>query len=294
MPLIDDDEIVYFRDIYDHVIRLTDELDNYRELASATLDVYLTTINNNLSVIMKRLTGVTVILAGIGAVAGIFGMSEAGTALAGQRGRRVLGGHRHDRSSWRRRSPRSSCAGSTGSSRLHVTRSRPAWASGGRPRGRPPPARRLGDDLELAGRALGTLGGLEPELLLRRGEGVVEVELVAVGPRDLVQEPLVVARPDLDDHPEHLLAVLDLRRLEERQEHALAGVGVEVGGAALAGLSERADPHRDVAQRVVVAVARRDDRQVDVEGGDPDPRGDPVGRGARARRRADRARAAAA
>jgi Mg2+ and Co2+ transporter CorA len=33
---------------------------------------------------MKRLTGVTVILAGIGAVAGIFGMSEAGSAVAGQ------------------------------------------------------------------------------------------------------------------------------------------------------------------------------------------------------------------
>jgi len=81
--LIDPDELVYFRDIYDHVIRLTDELDNYRELASATLDVYLTQVNNNLSVIMKRLTGVTVILAGIGAVAGIFGMSEAGTALGG-------------------------------------------------------------------------------------------------------------------------------------------------------------------------------------------------------------------
>jgi magnesium transporter len=81
--LIDPDEIVYFRDIYDHVIRLTDELDNYRELASATLDVYLTQVNNNLSVIMKRLTGVTVILAGIGAVAGIFGMSEAGQALNG-------------------------------------------------------------------------------------------------------------------------------------------------------------------------------------------------------------------
>jgi magnesium transporter len=77
MPLIDAEEIVYFRDIYDHVIRLTDELDNYRELASSTLDVYLTQINNNLSVIMKRLTGVTVILAGIAAVAGIFGMSEA-------------------------------------------------------------------------------------------------------------------------------------------------------------------------------------------------------------------------
>lgn len=81
--LIDPDELVYFRDIYDHVIRLTDELDNYRELASATLDVYLTQVNNNLSVIMKRLTGVTVILAGVGAIAGIFGMSEAGAALGG-------------------------------------------------------------------------------------------------------------------------------------------------------------------------------------------------------------------
>jgi magnesium transporter len=75
--------ILYFRDVYDHLIRVTDELDNYRELVSGTLDIYLTIVNNNLSVIMKRLTGVTVILAGIGAVAGIFGMSEAGAAFSG-------------------------------------------------------------------------------------------------------------------------------------------------------------------------------------------------------------------
>jgi magnesium transporter len=86
LALIDAEEIIYFRDIYDHVIRLTDELDNYRELASATLDVYLSTINNNLSLIMKRLTGVTFIVAGIGAVGGIFGMSQATPALAGQEG----------------------------------------------------------------------------------------------------------------------------------------------------------------------------------------------------------------
>jgi magnesium transporter len=78
------DHLVYFRDVYDHLIRVTDELDNYRELVTGTLDVYLSTINNNLSLIMKRLTGVTVILAGIGAAAGIFGMSEAGSALAGK------------------------------------------------------------------------------------------------------------------------------------------------------------------------------------------------------------------
>ena len=50
-------------------------------LVTAALDVYLSTVNNNLSLIMKRLTGITVILAGIGAFAGIFGMSEAATAF---------------------------------------------------------------------------------------------------------------------------------------------------------------------------------------------------------------------
>jgi magnesium transporter len=83
LALIDAEELVYFRDIYDHVIRLTDELDTDRELVAATVEIYLSTINNNLSTIMKRLTGVTVILAGAGAIAGVFGMSEAGLAFSG-------------------------------------------------------------------------------------------------------------------------------------------------------------------------------------------------------------------
>ena len=83
LPQVRPEHIVYFRDVYDHLIRVTDELDTYRELVAGTLDMYLTIVNNNLSLIMKRLTGVTVILAGIGAVAGIFGMSEAGAAFAG-------------------------------------------------------------------------------------------------------------------------------------------------------------------------------------------------------------------
>jgi magnesium transporter len=75
------ERIIYFRDVYDHLIRLTDELDSYRELVSTTLDIYLSQINNNLSEIMKRLTGITVVLATIGAIGGIFGMSEAGAAF---------------------------------------------------------------------------------------------------------------------------------------------------------------------------------------------------------------------
>jgi magnesium transporter len=84
--VVGDESVLYFRDVYDHLIRLNDELDTQRELIAGTLDVYLSSINNNLSAIMKRLTGVTVILAGIGAIGGLFGMSEAASALSGQAG----------------------------------------------------------------------------------------------------------------------------------------------------------------------------------------------------------------
>ena len=84
--LIADQNVFYFRDVYDHLIRLNDELDSFRELVADALEIYLSTINNNLSTIMKRLTGVTVILAGMGAIAGLFGMSEAASALAGVEG----------------------------------------------------------------------------------------------------------------------------------------------------------------------------------------------------------------
>jgi magnesium transporter len=82
LPFIAPEHIVYFRDIYDHAVHLSDEYDGFRELVTAALDVYLSTVNNNLSLIMKRLTGITVVFAGLGAFAGIFGMSEAGAAFA--------------------------------------------------------------------------------------------------------------------------------------------------------------------------------------------------------------------
>ncbi|MEO8272462.1 MAG: magnesium transporter CorA family protein [Chloroflexota bacterium] len=84
--LIAEPNTFYFRDVYDHLIRLNDELDSFRELVAGSLEIYLSTINNNLSTIMKRLTGVTVILAGVGAIGGVFGMSEAASALSGAEG----------------------------------------------------------------------------------------------------------------------------------------------------------------------------------------------------------------
>jgi magnesium transporter len=84
--LIRDPQVFYFRDVYDHLIMLGDEFDNLRELVAGALEVYLSTVNNNLTVIMKRLTGVTVVLAGIGAVGGLFGMSQATPAISGAEG----------------------------------------------------------------------------------------------------------------------------------------------------------------------------------------------------------------
>jgi magnesium transporter len=83
-PLIAAEHVIYLRDVYDHLLRVTDELDNYRDLVAGTMEVYLSTINNNLSVIVKRLTSVTLLVAGVGAIGGLFGMSEAGAALAGE------------------------------------------------------------------------------------------------------------------------------------------------------------------------------------------------------------------
>lgn len=84
--LVGESQVLYFRDIYDHLIRLTDEFDTFRELTAETIELYLSTVNNNLTVIMKRLTAATVVLAGIAAVAGLFGMSEASSALDGREG----------------------------------------------------------------------------------------------------------------------------------------------------------------------------------------------------------------
>jgi magnesium transporter len=84
--LISSENVFFFRDVYDHLIRLHEELDLLRELVAGSIEIYLSTINNNLSGIMKRLTGVTVVIAGIGAIGGIFGMSEAAGALAGTEG----------------------------------------------------------------------------------------------------------------------------------------------------------------------------------------------------------------
>ena len=81
--LITPEGMGYWRDLYGSIARVGELAEASSEQASMALDLHLTAVNNALSVTMKRLTGITAVLALAGALAGLFGMSEAGLAFAG-------------------------------------------------------------------------------------------------------------------------------------------------------------------------------------------------------------------
>jgi magnesium transporter len=66
---------VYFRDIYDHVLRINDSLDTYRDLLSSTLDSYLTQVSNRLGTITKGLSVVATMSIPFVVVSGMWGMN---------------------------------------------------------------------------------------------------------------------------------------------------------------------------------------------------------------------------
>jgi len=77
IPGLDDDGMRYFRDVYDHLIRLSDELDTYRDLLTGAMDVYLSTVSNKLNVIMKQLGVIATIFLPISFLTGFFGQNFA-------------------------------------------------------------------------------------------------------------------------------------------------------------------------------------------------------------------------
>jgi magnesium transporter len=69
------DTQIYFRDIYDHILRINDALETYRELLSNTLDSYLTQVSNRLGSITKALSIVATITLPFIIVSGMWGMN---------------------------------------------------------------------------------------------------------------------------------------------------------------------------------------------------------------------------
>ena len=75
LGVVEDELIPYFQDLYDHLVRVLDNIDLYREMLGAALDANLSVTSNNLNVIVKRLTAFTVILMIPTLIAGIYGMN---------------------------------------------------------------------------------------------------------------------------------------------------------------------------------------------------------------------------
>jgi magnesium transporter len=74
-PLFGSKEIVYFEDVYDHLLRVTDTVDIYRDMLSSVLDANLSMVSYTLNVVVKRLTSFSIILMSISIIAGIYGMN---------------------------------------------------------------------------------------------------------------------------------------------------------------------------------------------------------------------------
>lgn len=74
--IIEQQTQVYIKDLYDHVIQLIDSIETFRDILSSILDIYLSSVNNKMNIIMKRLTLITTIFMPLTVIAGVFGMSE--------------------------------------------------------------------------------------------------------------------------------------------------------------------------------------------------------------------------
>jgi magnesium transporter len=67
--------LVFLRDLYDHVIRVTDHVETYRESITGMLDIYLSSVNNRMNEVMKVLTVVSTIFIPLTLMASIYGMN---------------------------------------------------------------------------------------------------------------------------------------------------------------------------------------------------------------------------
>ncbi|AMV39397.1 magnesium/cobalt transporter CorA [Planctomyces sp. SH-PL62] len=80
--VVKEEHRIYFRDVYDHVVRIHDISESLRDLIAGTLDTYLSVMSNRSNDIMKTLTMVTVMFMPMSFIVGFFGMNFFGATLA--------------------------------------------------------------------------------------------------------------------------------------------------------------------------------------------------------------------
>src|SRR5215213_441194 len=75
VPIFERNSILYLQDVYDHIVRITDSIDTYRDLLSSALDAFLSVQSNRLNQIVKVLTITSIVLMTDALIAGIYGMN---------------------------------------------------------------------------------------------------------------------------------------------------------------------------------------------------------------------------
>jgi magnesium transporter len=69
------DAVPFFRDVYDHFLRVTDQVESYRDIATSALEAYLTVQSNRMNEVMKTLTLISTVMLPITFIAGVYGMN---------------------------------------------------------------------------------------------------------------------------------------------------------------------------------------------------------------------------
>ena len=73
--LISPETRVFYQDVYDHTLRLVEQVDLHRDIMGGVIDVLMSQTSNRLNQVMKTLTGISTILMSAALIAGIYGMN---------------------------------------------------------------------------------------------------------------------------------------------------------------------------------------------------------------------------
>lgn len=74
-PLIKHGTLIYYRDVYDHVLRLIESIETNRDMMTGLLDIYHSSVSNKMNEIMKVLTVFASIFIPLTFITGIYGMN---------------------------------------------------------------------------------------------------------------------------------------------------------------------------------------------------------------------------
>ncbi|CAF4594809.1 unnamed protein product [Rotaria sp. Silwood1] len=73
--IIQESTIIYLKDLFDHIVQVTDTIDTYREMLASFIDFYMMLNSNAMNEVVKTLTIISTIFIPLTFIVGIYGMN---------------------------------------------------------------------------------------------------------------------------------------------------------------------------------------------------------------------------